>query len=257
MALPTVILEWSFSPPDYFEEPITISRQDYSLAIESGKAKATMSTDVFDADPSLRGRLDEALTDRMHGIQLITHKPFELSKSVVIRVRPDGGRDISVELVGGQLTLTGGLVDVRVTDKNGNVIRDTKQERLDRKRSLAELVSRYRKGDALLTSLLNSYDASTRDPNNELVHLYEIRDSLVDRFNGESAVRTALGVASADWSRFGQLCNNEPLMQGRHRGKSIGNLRDATEAELTEARRIARIMIEAYLRYRDAGHGAP
>ena len=47
------------------------------------------------------------------------------------------------------------------------------------------------------------------------------------------------------------LFNNEPLRQGRHRGKSGSALRDATEAELTEARRIALAMIEAYLRHLD------
>lgn len=252
-----VVLEWTFSPADYFEEPITISRDDYLMVIESGTIKATVSAAAFDADPSMRGRVHESLIDRMHGIQLINHKPFDLSKPNIIRVHPDGRRDISIELEGGKLTLTGGIVDFRVTDRHGNVLHDSKQERLDRKRSLADLVNKYRANDLLLKTLLASYDASTRDPNNELVHLYEIRESLAARFGGEAATRAALGLTVSDWSRFGQLCNSEPLRQGRHRGKSVGVLRDATEGELTEARSIARSMIEAYLDYRDQGHSVP
>jgi hypothetical protein len=35
------------------------------------------------------------------------------------------------------------------------------------------------------------------------------------------------------------------LKQGRHRGKKVGNLRDATEGELNEARSIARFVVES------------
>jgi hypothetical protein len=81
------------------------------------------------------------------------------------------------------------------------------------------------------------------------VHLYEIRDALSQHFGGGSAATAALQISSAQWSRLGQLSNNEPLTQGRHRGKQLGVLRDATNAELTEARDIARAMIESYLAY--------
>jgi len=143
-------------------------------------------------------------------------------------------------------------VDIQITDKDGNVIADSKRDRIERKKSLAELVSFHCATDSLLASLLKSQAAAVRDPNNELVHLYEIRDALTTKFGSESATRTALGIGSTQWSRFGQLCNNKPLRQGRHRGKTGGILRDATEAELTEARGIARAMIEAYLRHLEA-----
>jgi pimeloyl-ACP methyl ester carboxylesterase len=89
-----------------------------------------------------------------------------------------------------------------------------------------------------------SFNALGKDPDNELVHLYEIRDALTERLPD---ARTKLGITRSEWSRFGQLANDEPLRQGRHRGTNVGNLRDATEGELQEARRIARKMIEAYL----------
>lgn len=132
------------------------------------------------------------------------------------------------------------FVDVRVKDKEGNIISDSKRDRIERKKSLAELVSAHRASDGLLAAMLRSYDAGVRDPNNELVHLYEIRDALSVKFGGESSVRAAFAITASQWSRLGQLCNYEPLRQGRHSGKTGEALRDASEGELVESRGIAR-----------------
>ena len=80
--------------------------------------------------------------------------------------------------------------------------------------------------------------ASVRDPANELVYLYEIRDALSVKFGSDRGARIALAITSSQWSRLGQLCNDEPLRQGRHRGKTRVALRDASEDELFEALRL-------------------
>jgi len=97
--------------------------------------------------------------------------------------------------------------------------------------------------------LLQSNDKAANDPENELVYLYEIRDALSTNFGDDRKARTVLSITKSQWSRFGNLCNNEPLRQGRHRGEALGMLRDATAAELKEARDIAGAMIKAYLDY--------
>lgn len=89
------------------------------------------------------------------------------------------------------------------------------------------------------------------DPDDELGHLYEIRDALSRKFGGsDERARSTLGISLKKWSNFGKLCNHEPLKQGRHRGEHE-TLRDATDAELSEARGTAKAMIEAYLKYLD------
>jgi len=105
--------------------------------------------------------------------------------------------------------------------------------------------------DDVLKSLLNSYNAAVREPNDELVHLYEIRDALVLKFGNQNTTKSALGISKEDWSCFGDVTNKASIQQGRHRGRSGGALRDATDDELFKARRIAGTMIEAYLRYLD------
>jgi len=77
--------------------------------------------------------------------------------------------------------VSGSTADFRVTDKDGNVIADSKRDRLEKKKSLAELIASHRPKDTLLAALLRSHDAAVHDPNNELVH-YEIRDALHSKF---------------------------------------------------------------------------
>jgi hypothetical protein len=241
-----VVLDWKFSPPDYFEEAIEISRQDYTMTIADGQVLAKIDSAMYETKPDMRERLHEALNDRFLGAQLLTHRTYELSRPEVARVHPDGHRDVFAELE--EALAVTSSVDFRITDKDGNVIADSKRDRVEKKKSLAELIASHRK-DTLLASLLRSYSTAVHDPNDELVHLYEIREALCSKFKDHNATQTALGINGTQWSRLGVLCNDEPLRQGRHRGKTGGGLRDATEGELIEARGIARAMIEGYLQY--------
>ena len=245
-----VLLEWNYSPPNFFEVPIVLARDDYTLSISDGMATATIEADVFDISPTMGDDLHEALRGRFLAEQLLTEKPFELLKPHKTRVHPDGHRDIFVEAEAGHLRLSGGQLDVVIANAAGEVLVDTKKERVERKAALSELIAARRATDSLLRALLSSFDGAMRDPNNELVHLFEIRDALQTRFGRGLATRNALGISEPSWRRFGDLCNDEPLRQGRHRGKSGSALRDATESELEEVRSIARNMIEAYLRRR-------
>jgi hypothetical protein len=252
---PTILLEWQFSPPDYFAEPITISQSDYTMVIENGKVEARIDLVVYDANPSMRAVLHEGLNDRFFVVQLLSHRPYELSKPSVTRVHPDGRRDVSVEAEIGVLRASVGPVDIQVLDKDGNVVGDSRRDRIEKRKRFTELVMKHGPENALLDALLKSYDAAVHDPDNELVHLYEIRDALSTEFDNDEAARSALGISSSEWKGFGRLCNFEPLRQGRHRGENIGALRDATEAELIEARGIARAMVEAYVQHLEKSSG--
>jgi hypothetical protein len=244
----TVVLQWHFTPPDYFEQSITVSREDYTLVIDNGKVEATVLAEVYDAAPSMHDELHGALTARFLGAQLLSHSSFELSRPSMTRVRPDGGSDISVELEGEVIRTSLGVLDTQFQDQHGNIVSDSRRDRIEQRQSLAELISAH-SGDLLLTALLASHRTSVRDPDNELVHLYEIRDALGAKFGGEMKTRNALGIAGSQWSRLGQLCSDEPLRQGRHRGKKWTVLRDATHGELEEARAIAHSMIEKYVQW--------
>lgn len=242
-----VVLEWTFSPIDYFEQTVEVRRDDYILKIENGKAAARVDPRAYDADPNYRLALHEALNDRFLTVQVLTHRPYNLAKPAMYRVHPDGRKDVTLFAEPGHLRITGGSVDFSIKDKDGNVLADTRTDRIEKKEYFANLAEKYRDTDRVLSGLLNSYAAAVKDPDNELVHLYEVQEAVATKFGGVGAARTALGVSRASWSRLGQLAKDEPLKQGRHRGKKVGNLRDATEGELNEARSIARLVVESYL----------
>jgi hypothetical protein len=180
-----VILEWRFSPPDCFEQAISLSATDYSLALEDGSARATLNPTFYDQHPEIKNVLDESVRSQLAGAELVTHRPYTLSPPSVTRVHDNGTRQSFVELSGSGSIEISGRADVQVVDSDGNVTFDSRQERIEAKREFVDLVSKYRATDATLSSMLGSFDTALRDCGNELVHLYEIRDALVTRFGSE------------------------------------------------------------------------
>jgi hypothetical protein len=116
------VFEWSFTPPDYFEVPIEIVRNDYTLTIMHGKAEARLDSQAYEANPSIRQTLHEGLNDRFLGVQLLTHCAYELSGSTMSRVHPDGRKDFFLKTEPGRIVITGYPVDFQVRDKDGNII---------------------------------------------------------------------------------------------------------------------------------------
>jgi hypothetical protein len=244
-----IVLEWTFTPTDYFEESVNLESPDYTVTVDNGKIEARISAEVFEMKPTLKDTLHEKLNDLFLGVQLVEHRPYKLSKASMCRLHPDGRKDITVFPEPGLFALASGTADIIMKDKNGNVIVDSKRDRIRKKRELATLAKKYRGIDLTAASLLGSYKMALDEPNNELVHLYEIRDALSKRFRGAAAACNALDIPLEKWSRLGTLANFEPLKEGRHRGKNPGALRGATNSELEEGRNIATSFVEAYLLY--------
>lgn len=66
-------------------------------------------------------------------------------------------------------------IDTIVKDKDGNIVSDSKKERLNKQKRISSMIEAYRYTDSTLDQMLRSYQISVKDPGNELVHLYEIR----------------------------------------------------------------------------------
>jgi hypothetical protein len=219
------------------------------MIINTGKVEARIDPKAYDKEHKMRDELHNVLNDRFLGVQLLTHKPYELSKSSLYREHADGRREYTL-FIGPAISVeTAGHLDLIVKDKDGNILSDTRRDRINKKKEFAELVEKYRKDDKFVDSMLAFYEAAIRDPKNELVHLFDIWEALEKRFGGETQTLATLGISRSKRRVLGRLSNDEPLHQGRHRGAKVGELRDATEAELEEARSIVREMIENYLHY--------
>ncbi len=251
-----VILKWSFSPPNYFERPIKVvvsknaNEEDITLLIKNGNVEARVNPIIYSHDPSCRLMLHEALNHRFLVEQVSTHRAYNLSKPLMYRQHPDGRMGVTIFPEPARAIIRAVGCNILVKDMNGKVIRDTKRDRIERKQQLGTLGEKHR-SDKVLKALLNSYDSAVNDHANELVYLFEIQEAISARFQGDAAARRAVGLDEDEWPRLVALTNNALFMQGRHRGQKIGALRNATSAELEEARSIARRIIEGYLKWLD------
>lgn len=240
------LLEWTFSPADYFKEAVEFSCDLCTIRVDNGKAEVRILPAKYPADHSARYLLHAELDARFMGAQVLSHKPYSLSKPSVTRLHADGRRDTWAFPEAGTVTISVADVDFILTGEDGQVIRDTKRERIGARVHLSQLAAKYIT-EPVANSVIRSYAAAVNDPQNELVHLYEVRDALSQFFGGQAAACSATGVSSTQWSRLGHLANDEPFTQGRHRGKQLGSVRDASASELSEARNITRAMVEGYL----------
>ena len=243
-----IIIEWSYTPKDFFEEPVALDRGNYSIEMDDGQIAAKMPADTFDSDKDLKDRIETEIQNFFLGAQGIRRQPFNISGGSYSRNHPDGRKDVTLVVGASKLKIKGGNVDLIYTDSNGKV-HDTKKERIAQTSRLGELAAKYAASDATAIAILDSFNASVIDPKDELVHLYEIWECLSKHFGNESETRSKLGIPRKRRSRLGQLANDAPLKQGRHRGKHSDSLRDATQDELNEARQIALQMMTGYLEY--------
>jgi len=245
----TVVLEWKFSPPDYFESQIEIEKNDYTMTISNGKAEARIDSMVYDANPLMRDSLHRDIIARFQSVLLCSHEPYKLERPTMThRVYDDGRKDYVLEVEPMKIEIKFGKVDISITTKDGIII-DDKRDRIEKKKAIADLVSKH-DSDGFLLALLQSYENSVRDPDNEFFFLYEIRDALYTKFGNKDKAISKLDIPKDKWNDFGKLCNEEPVKQSRHRGKHEAP-RNATEIELSEVRETAKTMIEAYLRHLD------
>lgn len=241
------LIEWSFTPANYFEKSFTIHNDLYELTIEDGKAIAKIAKHAGDPRLKIKEKVHNQLKARFAGAQLISHQAFQLSESSLTNISQNG---TTVYPETQELTMTMSCeMDFVHKDKDGNILADSKSERINNKQIIAELAEKYCETNLVVRGLLASYTAAVNDPSNELVHLYEVRDSLSKEFGGKNAAITALNIPEKEWRELGILANEAPLKQGRHRGNKISQLRDATKAELESARKYTSNMLISYLKY--------
>ena len=245
-------MEWTYSPPNFLEEPLSLRTDEYGLAANDGKAVATGEVGDSALDPTLQAQIHNRLHAHFIATQVITHKPFDLSAFTSYRLHADGRKDVTLRVQPAILHVSAGNLDLVLKDAAGNVLRDTRAERIATERTLGELVHSHRENDAAAAAILSSYESAVQDPDNELIYLYEIRDAMAVRFGGHASAISQLQLSQSAWDTLGALANVEPLRQGRHRGRRAGQLRNATPSELEKARAIARHIIQRYFGYLDS-----
>ena len=188
------------------------------------------------------------------GSQICQNLSYEIAGGVAInRYYSEGRKDVAITLSSAVAVCDVGRINVVGTDANG-VVHNAQKQRSEETIRLGELACKYSPHDVTVRAILQSHRAAMKNPSNELVHLYEVWETLSEkRFNQAGQVCKYLQINDCDEKRklFRELCCNLPLNQGRHRGLHPGSLRDADPGELKKARSIARELIIKYLEYLD------
>ncbi len=242
------IVQFGYRPVDYFESPFQDFSEKYTLSIENGIVEVLL----LEPQSIIPELLQKEITDKIHAIMnarmVIKHKPFELGSINVQQYYPDGKINTHRTITGvaSIIKLKTYPPDIILKDANGKIIKDTKADRIAQEEIFMKLSINIANKNPLVTKLFDSYKSAVSDSENKLVHLYEFIDALKKYYGSKKEALTQLGFDESMWDRLHGLSNNEPIKEGRHRG-SYSTLRHATNEELTEAREIAREMINAIL----------
>jgi hypothetical protein len=246
------VLEWTYEPSNFFEEQTRIAYEEGGIEIGAGIARGTFGPERYEQGELFRNKMHKILNSYFLSQQIFSRQPYTLEKPNLVLEHADGRRAISLTLESVVLVTSFGSLDITATDADGNIIADSKADRLERQAQFREQVATILPHDAALRRMLQSFRNAMDDQDNLLVYLFEIRDALVGEFSDAATVRAAVKVSNADWRKFGQLANDEPLQEGRHRGKHA-TLRSASADESAWAIEFGRRLIEGYVQARHAG----
>lgn len=237
-------LAWTFTPEGLFEGAYEGTHGGAQLSISGGKAIVTVS------GPQPSAPAEEALKHwvvsvlRVRAVQ--SGLRFELSRNATATEFKDGKSHIYVRVESAVVRITDGKVDVVQTNASGAVVRDTRAERIASHRAELDEVGKKSLTSPVLSAMLESYVTALNDRQAEFVRLYEIRDALVKHFGSDRDAKQNLSISSGDWSEFGRLANDAPVIEGRHRGKHPDSLRPATPEERETMQSVAKEWIRKF-----------
>ena len=241
------ILEWSYEPADFFEEGDRFSWSGGEVEITGGKVRGVFDASRYEQGREFRDQAHEAVLSRFKAQQVQLGRCFDLSLISFACEYEDGRRNETMFLETARFELRGGDVDFVLRDKTGNIVSDSKRERMDRQREFRDQVAKLLPNDKRLKSILQSYHNALSDEGNILIHLYEIREAIWIAYGRNMDAIKTLGISGLKWSRFGVLTNVAPMLEGRHRGKHT-ELRSMDAEDLAFAKSFAKSLIEAYVR---------
>src|SRR6266436_4032359 len=124
------LLEWQFSPADSFEARRTVSAPKWKAVIESGRIELRIEASDYPADHSLRHSLQHELDCRFKALQVLNHRKYTLTGPRAVFVDADGRKHYRTFADCGGFAAVGASVDLIARDPDGNVVRNTKQERI-------------------------------------------------------------------------------------------------------------------------------
>lgn len=240
------ILEWTYEPQGFFEVPFELTFLEGQISISKGGVRGEFDGSCYDQGLEFRERIHAHVSSVFLAQQVQVPQYFKLSVASMAREYADGRRDVTAFIEPIRLKISMGRADVIIRSADGEIVQDTRAERLQKQQDFRESVAALAQGNDVLKRVLQSFSTALSDPDNLLIHLDEIRETFKTEYGSDKSAQEALNVTSKSWSRFGALANNEPLKEGRHRGRHR-KLRPATKSEIEHALSFSQELIEKYV----------
>ena len=87
------VINWTFTPADYFEETRTVKETHYEMWIEMGKVRAEVNEDDCSDPYEMLKEIHASLNDRFLGLELLTNKPYTLSDPTMVKELPNSNKN--------------------------------------------------------------------------------------------------------------------------------------------------------------------
>lgn len=243
------VLEWKYQPKNFFEEPFKIAVVSGEVAIADGTVKGEFHGKHFDEGREFLDKIDASVRVIFQARQVQVHQEFHLAKAGMAREHADGRREVTVSARGIQAATSVGRGEIVQKNADGEVIYDSKAERLRKQQVFRDNVAVLTPEDLVLKRMLQSFGNALADKENLLIHLFEVREALESQYPGRGSgleVQKNLPKIKGGWGDFGNLANDKPILEGRHRGLH-DELRPATVEEVDSALDYAQRLIEEYV----------
>ena len=129
-----VVMEWKYTPTDFFEETVSFAGEGYKIEINNGKVTAKIELDVYVQNPNMRDYLTDQIKRRFQVRLIFERKPYKLSKPGSAFCKyADGRKGETVFAEAGTAKFHAPAPGIIITDKHGNVKHNSKLEELKKK----------------------------------------------------------------------------------------------------------------------------
>lgn len=200
-------LRFNFSPADFFEPGRRMTLSSGELTLTDGTATILLPAPLNPVPSNVIEDARSELAALLDLQSLTTRRLHTLGAGATIQQHNFAGTSHVMIAGTGHLQLSGSAVSatVQVRSLDGQIISDSGE--LKRQADEKFMVDVLPKAlhSSVLRKLLESFKASIEDPEDELVHLYEIIDALKAHFGTETAAKNAFPNATTNINLIGKL----------------------------------------------------
>jgi hypothetical protein len=245
-------MRWGYEPDGFLPEPIVRQAGGCSLRVGDGVATATLP-----AGGKLTEELKERVRIRVEAL-LRAHAALKRVSVQLTHFTSFDGDGYKITPHGQELLVetgvAGDMVSFELRDERAEVVETSEMIRRRRSERFITAVEGALDARSQLVARLIEVNNSAQ-PGSYLRDVWEVIELLKAACGGDQRVARALGVDHhLVWKKFQLLANDEPLLEGRHRGsKPQLPLRPMTPDEREWAEDTIQILIERTARWELAG----